>query len=173
MSKHDWVPTLWLDLFEKLLNDDKGLDNGDKWTLNFNYSQTDKVTKEEKKREWRVCSYHAHGRFKCRSCNKTWPSARVGLLFRYRLRGHRGIVMMRPFGQACRDCDDNKFYLPGFEMENVEHALLKLFKKIREKCYGEKADKFKPKSTKVLTKPHETELCEACLMGFCCQADKF
>lgn len=114
-------------------------------------------------------------RFKCGSCDKTWPSARVVVLFRYRLRSEagRGTVIIRPFGQACRSCQDDTFYLPGFVKKEVEHALLRLFGKIRKNCYGEDSDDddngSSACSAKVWTKPHEKTLCEACIKGICCQ----
>ncbi|XP_036948305.1 receptor-transporting protein 4-like [Acanthopagrus latus] len=169
----DWVPSLWMDTFEELLYDDNELDYGDQWTLNFNYNQTDKVTKEERKRGWKVYSHCAYGDFQCGSCGKTWPSARVVVLFRYRLRGERGTVIMRPFGQACRRCRDDEFDLPGFAKKEVEHALLRLFSKIRKNIYGDEDDDddngSSTCSTKVYTRPHEASLCQACIMGICCQ----
>ncbi|CAK6949444.1 receptor-transporting protein 3-like [Scomber scombrus] len=169
----DWTPSLWMDTFDELLYDDNELDYGDQWSLNFNYSQTDTLTKEEKKRGWKVYSHCAYGHFQCGSCHKIWPSARVVVLFRYRLRGDRGTVIMRPFGQACRSCQDDEFELPGFAKKEVEHALLRLFGKIRKNCYGEDDDDDEDGSSacsnKVWTKPHEKSLCEACIMGICCQ----
>uniref|UniRef100_A0A3Q3X2M4 3CxxC-type domain-containing protein n=1 Tax=Mola mola TaxID=94237 RepID=A0A3Q3X2M4_MOLML len=170
----DWVPSLWRDIFDELLCDDNELDYGDQWSLNFNYSQTDTVTKEDRKRGWKVFCHRAYGDFRCSSCDKTWPSARVVVLFRYRLRGNRGTVIMRPFGQACRRCGDEEFDLPGFSREEVEKALLRLFSKIRKNCYGEEDESDRGSSAgsaKVWTKPHEASLCEACIMGICCQDD--
>lgn len=64
ISTHeDWVPSLWLDTFEELLYDDNELDYGDQWSLNFNYRQTDTVTKEEKKRAWKVYCHCAYGKY--------------------------------------------------------------------------------------------------------------
>ncbi|XP_035537839.1 receptor-transporting protein 3-like, partial [Morone saxatilis] len=135
----EWVPSLWLDTFNELLEDNE-LDYEDQWSLNFNYTQTDTVTKEEKKRGWKVYCHRAYANFQCGSCNKTWPSARVVVLFRYRLRGDRGTVIMRPFGQSCRSCRDDEFELPGFSNKVVEEALLRLFSKIRKNCYGDEDD---------------------------------
>uniref|UniRef100_A0A3B4U9V7 Receptor-transporting protein 4-like n=2 Tax=Seriola dumerili TaxID=41447 RepID=A0A3B4U9V7_SERDU len=168
----DWIPGLWLDTFNDLLYDDNELDYGDQWTLNFNYSQTDQVTKEERKKGWKVYCCRAFGDFKCASCSKTWPSARVVVLFRYRLRSDRGTVIMRPFGQACRSCKNNMFELPGFSDKEVEQALVRLFSKIRKNIYGEDDDDdggSSASSNKVWTKPHEKTLCQACIMGICTQ----
>ncbi|KAF7669334.1 hypothetical protein LDENG_00196510 [Lucifuga dentata] len=168
----DWLPSLWLDTFEEMLDDDNELDYGDQWILNFNYRQTDTLNQEERRRGWKVYSHCAFGKFKCGSCFRTWPSARVVVLFRYRLRSEagRGTVIMRPFGQACRRCQD-EYYLPGFSQKEVKEALLRLFAKIRKNCYGEEDEEEDRSvgSNKVRTKPHEKSLCEACTMGICCQ----
>ena len=81
---------------------------------------------------------------------------------------------MRPFGQACRRCQDDEFDLPGFSQKEVEDALLRLFSKIRKNCYGDEDEDdndgdSSASSTKVWTKPHEASLCQACIMGICCQ----
>ncbi|XP_075962353.1 receptor-transporting protein 4-like [Anarhichas minor] len=170
----EWVPSLWRETFEELLDDDNELDYGDQWTLNFNYSQTDQVTVEERKRGWKVyCHSSGYGHFLCASCSKSWSSAKVTLLFRYRLRGDRGSVIMRPFGQACRSCNDNSFKQPGFAMEEVENALLRLCAKIRKNCYGEDDDDHSGGSGNRSDnrKPHEKALCQACSQGICGQSN--
>lgn len=114
-------------------------------------------------------------RFLCDTCSKTWRSAKVVVLFRYRLRSDagRGTVIMRPFGQACRSCRNDEYYRPGFSQDAVEGALVRVFAKIRKNCYGEEDDEEDDgqpaDSDKVRTKPHEKSLCEACKMGICCQ----
>uniref|UniRef100_A0A8C6LZR1 3CxxC-type domain-containing protein n=1 Tax=Nothobranchius furzeri TaxID=105023 RepID=A0A8C6LZR1_NOTFU len=112
-------------------------------------------------------------RFYCRTCRRSWPSGRVTVLFRYRLRNGRGTVLMRPFGQDCRRCQEGFFDFPGFSERAVEEALLKLFSKIRKNCYGEDdgSDRGSTASDKVWTKPHEKALCEACQQGICDQDD--
>ncbi|XP_030004087.1 receptor-transporting protein 3-like isoform X2 [Sphaeramia orbicularis] len=169
----EWLPSLWLDTFDDLLYDELEYDHGDQWTLNFSYSQTDTVTKEERKRGWKVYCHRAYGNFQCASCYKIWPSARVVVLFRYRLRSDqgRGTVIMRPFGQSCRSCNNDVFELCGFSKKEVEHALLRLFSKIRKNCYDEEEedDDSSACSTRVWTKPHEKSLCEACIQGICSQ----
>lgn len=59
----DWVPSLWMDIFDEILDNDNELDYGDQWSLNFNYTQTDIVTKEERKRGWKVYSHCAYGKY--------------------------------------------------------------------------------------------------------------
>ncbi|KAK6324190.1 hypothetical protein J4Q44_G00065290 [Coregonus suidteri] len=129
----DWTPTLWSECFEEML--DEELDSSDQWAFHFNYGLTETLTKEERRREWRVYS----PLFQCGKCFKTWRSARVVVVFRYRLQNKtaRGTVLMRPLGQACRRCRE-EFELPGFSQNEVEEALLGLFGKIRKNCYGER-----------------------------------
>ncbi|KAJ3609406.1 hypothetical protein NHX12_023929 [Muraenolepis orangiensis] len=159
--------------FDSMLEEEEELDYGDDWTLGFNYNQTDEVTHEDRKIGWKVYNHCAFGNFLCASCSKCWSSAKVMVLFRYRLRkaAERGRVIMRPFGQACRSCNADGFYRPGFSEEEVEDTLQELFKKIRKNCYGERQDggQTRPLHDVKKTKPHETELCEACLQGICCQ----
>uniref|UniRef100_A0A1A7WG06 Receptor (Chemosensory) transporter protein 2 n=1 Tax=Iconisemion striatum TaxID=60296 RepID=A0A1A7WG06_9TELE len=168
----EWTPSSWQDTFNELLDDE--IDYDDDWNLNFNYTLIDSVSPEEKRRGWKVFCYHAHGKFYCQTCRRFWPSARVTVLFHYRLRNGRGTVLMRPFGQDCRQCQEGRFVRPGFSNQKVEEVLLKLFSKIRKNCYGEddgsNGDSTSP--VQVWTKPHEKELCEACQQGICSQDDE-
>lgn len=113
--------------------------------------------------------------FECGSCRKTWPSARVVMLFHYRLRGERGTVIMRPLGQSCRNCQDT-FELPGFSDDMVRGTLQRLFSKIRKNIYDEDDDDDdggrSASSGRGWSKPHESSLCEACNMGICSQNDE-
>ncbi|CAL8238697.1 unnamed protein product [Lota lota] len=170
----DWTPSLWQNSFESLL--DQELDYGDEWTLAFSYKQTDQVTDEERKRGCKVSNYCAFGNFRCRSCSNTWSSAKVTVLFRYRLRqtAERGTVIVRPFGQSCRSCQDDVFYMAGFSEDEVDNTLLQLFRKIRKNCYRETQDRSDHATDCTIvkkTKPHRRELCEACQQGICCLDD--
>lgn len=119
-----------------------------------------------------LSSHFSHS-FRCLSCSNTWSSARVTVLFHYRLRAERGTVLMRPFRQACKSCAENSFELPGFSESAVRETLLRLFYKIRKNCYGEVDDDYEPSTSgnNRRTKPHEASLCEACAQGICCQDD--
>lgn len=119
-----------------------------------------------------LSSHFSHS-FRCSSCCNTWSSARVTVLFHYRLRAERGTVLMRPFGQACRSCAEDSFELPGFSASVVRETLLRLFCKIRKNCYGEVDDNDEPGilGYRRRTRPHEASLCEACAQGICCQDD--
>ncbi|KAL3983834.1 melatonin receptor type 1B [Sarotherodon galilaeus] len=174
----EWTPSLWYDTFNELLDDDSELDYGDRWTLKVNYNKTDEITYEERRKGWKVSTHQANGKFQCVSCKKTWGSAQVRLVFRYRLLGGQGSVIMRPFGQACLRCRGDKFNLPGFDKKEVEQALLRQFYKIRKNCYHEEdeekaEDNGRPSSeSEAKTKPHKNHLCQACRVGHCCLDDK-
>ncbi|XP_013765083.1 receptor-transporting protein 4-like isoform X3 [Pundamilia nyererei] len=139
-----WAPSLWTHTFEELFCGDNALDYGEPWSLTFSYKQTDKLSKKENRRGWKVFSHCAYGNFQCASCRRIWPSVRVVLLFRYRLRGE------------------------------AKEALLRLFSEIRKNCYGEedKNEEGDSGATRRRSKPHEKTLCEACCFGLCCQDDK-
>ncbi|KAF6737914.1 Receptor-transporting protein 3 [Oryzias melastigma] len=134
----NWLPSLWVETFEDLL--DEQLDYEDDWSFQFNYSLTKELTAREKGRGWKISCQCSKAQFKCGSCGNSWFSARVTLLFHYRLRRGRGTVIMRPFGQSCRNCQDDNFYLPGFVPKTVEDILIKVFSKIRKNCYMENDD---------------------------------
>lgn len=53
-----------MEIFDELI-DDNELDYGDDWRLNFNYSQTSCVSKEERKRGWKVYCNTAFGKYVC------------------------------------------------------------------------------------------------------------
>lgn len=117
-----------------------------------------------------TCPLISHS-FQCGSCRKTWPSARVVVLFRYRLRGERGTVIMRPFRQSCRRCQST-FEFPGFSDDVVTEVLCRLFSKIRKNIYNEdEGGSPSNDSRSVWTKPHESSLCEACRDGICLEND--
>ncbi|XP_024150668.1 receptor-transporting protein 3 [Oryzias melastigma] len=168
----DWLPSLWVETFEDLL--DEQLDYEDDWSFQFNYRLTNELTAQEKRRGWKISCQCSKAQFKCGSCGNSWFSARVTLLFHYRLRRGRGTVIMRPLGQSCRNCQDDNFYFPGFVTKTVEDILIKVFSKIRKNCYMENDENNVPNtepSTKRYTKPHESSLCESCLLGICNQDD--
>uniref|UniRef100_H3C2R9 3CxxC-type domain-containing protein n=1 Tax=Tetraodon nigroviridis TaxID=99883 RepID=H3C2R9_TETNG len=164
------IPGLWSDVFDMLLDEYAELDYGDSWRLNFNYSLTDRLDQGGRRRGWKIFCHRGPGSFQCGSCRKTWPSARVVVVFHYRLRGGRGTVIMRPFKQSCRRCPDT-FQFPGFSEDAVREALLKLFSKIRKNIYNDDDGDGAPPDNhgRVWTKPHETLLCEACSNGICKQ----
>lgn len=58
-----WIPSLWLDIFNELLNDDNELDYGDDWNLNFNYGLMDTLTDQERRRGWKIHHPCAFGKY--------------------------------------------------------------------------------------------------------------
>ncbi|KAM9838961.1 receptor-transporting protein 3-like [Aulostomus maculatus] len=167
----DWRPALWQETLEELLNDETVFEYADQWTLNFNYN----LSNEERRRGWKIFSPCVHGQFRCSACNKTWSSARITVLFHYRLLSNRarGTVIMRPYRQGCRSCTNDDFELPGFSQKNVEQVLHWLLAKIRKNCYGEPVDDVVVSRRPTWrTKPHERDLCEACIEGSCCEDDE-
>ncbi|KAI1901706.1 hypothetical protein AGOR_G00037150 [Albula goreensis] len=167
----DLTPSLWESTFNKLLEEE--LEYNDTWVFRFNNSLHEQLSPEEKRRGWKIYCPSAFGQFKCKTCSKTWPSARVMVLFHYRLQKERGTVVMRRFGQKCRRCNGD-FARPGFSPRVVEEVLLKLISKIRKNCYGEEDEGggCSSESTVVWTKPHESSLCEACAKGICSKVDQ-
>lgn len=59
----EWSASLWLDIFNELLNDDDELNYGDDWNLNFNYGLTDNVTGQERRRGWKIHHHCAQGKY--------------------------------------------------------------------------------------------------------------
>ncbi|XP_030004084.1 receptor-transporting protein 4-like [Sphaeramia orbicularis] len=177
-SGAEWLPSLWQDTFEKLLLRDKELDYGDHWTIDFSYIQTNTLSLEERRGGWKVSCHCTNGKFQCASCQRMWPSARVQVLFRYRLWTGQGwgTVIMRPFGQSCHYCRNDVFEFCGFLKRDVKQTLRRLFAKIRKNCYGEEDGEVSYSlpvcAPKAKAKPHESSLCEACDMGICSQQDR-
>nr|XP_023659774.1 receptor-transporting protein 4-like isoform X2 [Paramormyrops kingsleyae] len=159
----DWTPALWSDTFAQLEEDE--LEHGDSWAFQFNYSLTETLTKEERRRGWKIYCHRAYGRFRCSSCPNQWTSDRAVVLFAYRHERFRnqGKVMIRLFGQRCLNCRMNYEQLE-LSMRTV---LRDLVLEIRRKCYHERnapapqghgSDNIE----RVMTGPHREELCEAC-----------
>ncbi|KAJ8273242.1 hypothetical protein GJAV_G00099320 [Gymnothorax javanicus] len=168
-----WTPALWIDTFHEIIEEE--LEYDDWWSFHFAYRQQNDLSERERRMGWKIYCPSARGNFRCGACSKTWPSARISLLFRYRLLSEeaRGTVLMRPFGQECRRCV-GAFERPGFSREEIKKVLLNLIGKIKKNCYGEHEEGSRDflSSEKVRTKPHESSLCEACHQGMCCAEDR-
>jgi len=72
------------------------------------------------------------GRFQCSQCLYRWSSAKVHILFHMCY----GMVRMRIFRQACRQCHDPQLEEPIFSLENIERLLHNLVLKILEDFYN-------------------------------------
>ncbi|XP_043926215.1 receptor-transporting protein 3-like [Protopterus annectens] len=167
---------VWIDTFNYLI--DEELDYNDRWFLNFNYKITNTLSSEKRKEGWKISSKCAYASFCCSRCNRQWHSARVLVIFHYRLREkmERGHVIMRPFRQVCDACKSNgeHYEIPRFSEDKVEEILLGLLSKIKKNCYREDYhdDGIDSGCSKVYrTKPHKSSLCEACKDGICCKDD--
>ncbi|KAJ8386292.1 hypothetical protein AAFF_G00174880 [Aldrovandia affinis] len=144
------------------------LEYTDSWTFRLS-----SLTEDERRQGFKICRISAKGHFKCGTCSKSWSSARVMILFHYRLHAKigRGTVAMQPFGQACLRCKGG-FKPAGFSPETVETVLLRLISKIKKNCYGEaEEDAGYYGDEKAGGKPHESSLCEACSRGMCSEAN--
>ena len=56
-----WVPGLWLDIFDTLVDD--WLYYKDNWVLSFNYSSLDVLDQKQKTRGWKIFCNRAHGKY--------------------------------------------------------------------------------------------------------------
>ena len=113
-------------------------------------------------------------KFECstNTCNNNWTSANGGAIFRYwRLSSsNNGKVKLFLGGQRCKRCED-LFEDAKWDEVNIEGAIKKLLKKVREKCYGSDdsatstAEKHYIAAN--MAAPHQTHLCQACEPGVC------
>ncbi|GLD58565.1 receptor-transporting protein 3-like protein [Lates japonicus] len=88
------------------------LDYGTQWTLNFNYSQTDKSHQEERKKGWKITRLQA------------WP---------WREDSDHAAPLVRPARRCQATCLNSWFS----KKEVEQQALLRLISKIRKNCYGQ------------------------------------
>ncbi|XP_077146376.1 receptor-transporting protein 3-like [Ranitomeya variabilis] len=169
---------IWIDTFEQLQKKDLQERYEKKWILQFNYSLENSLNEEQKQKKWKISQTTKFGSFTCLKCSHFWNSSRVTLIFHYCLRKNKtGTVLLRPFSQMCRECDNNKFINPTFNVKSVKESLENLILKIKKNCYHEKTDSDNQDNRHhkiIRTKPHERDLCEACMAGICNKdQDKF
>ncbi|XP_040287014.1 receptor-transporting protein 3-like [Bufo bufo] len=161
---------IWIDTFQSLQKKDLEERYRKRWILQFNYKLVDILTEEQRKKGWKISQTTKFASFTCPKCSHFWNSGRVTLIFHYCLgKTKRGTVLLLPCGQMCRQCSNDSFINPTFKDENVEAILENLILKIRKNCYHEKIDSNiqNIKQRIIRTKPHESDLCEACMMGIC------
>ncbi|XP_078521512.1 receptor-transporting protein 3-like [Lissotriton helveticus] len=164
----------WIDLFNEIQEEELEEEHGDTWQLHFNYSITNELAQEKRKEGWKVFEKASYGSFTCSKCSHFWNSAKICIVFHYRLRERagRGQVLMRPFRQQCRECGSKTWCTPRFNDSEIEDILLILIAKIKKNCYHE-VDPDEPTPTgpnTIPTTPHHKELCEACQQGICTKA---
>ncbi|XP_077343700.1 receptor-transporting protein 2-like isoform X2 [Lithobates pipiens] len=161
---------IWIDIFDELQETELEQRYGKTWVLQFNYNLKPTLTQEQRQNGWKISQTTTNGSFTCFRCQHFWNSGRVTLIFHYCLgRGKRGTVVLRPFEQSCRECNNNFYIKPTFNEEKVETILEKVILKIRKNCYKEDIDTGgQDRDRRVLrTKPHEKDHCEACAEGVC------
>lgn len=107
------------------------------------------------------------GRFQCSQCLYRWSSAKVHILFHMCY----GMVRMRIFRQACRQCHDPQLEEPIFSLENIERLLHNLVLKILEDFYNvpmQSADLLEVVVDGChASGPHDRTRCEGCRLGVC------
>ncbi|XP_041038251.1 receptor-transporting protein 3-like [Carcharodon carcharias] len=153
----------WIDSFTRYMDEQE---YGEKWTLNFNYNLQPYLEGDQKAKGWKVYQTSSFGRFECH-CSNSWSSAHVVILFHYRLRRNRGLVLLRLFKQSCRYCVYNAELKPQVNHNQMQNVFNRLIFKIRKNCYRETVEEVERDLRYRKTKPHETSLCEACHLGIC------
>ncbi|XP_010715065.1 receptor-transporting protein 2-like [Meleagris gallopavo] len=110
---------------------------------------------------------HVSGRFQCSQCLYKWSSAKVHILFHMCY----GMVLMRIFRQACRQCHEPQLEEPIFSLENIERLLHNLVLKILEDFYNvpmQSADLLEVVVDGChASGPHDRTHCEGCRLGVC------
>ncbi|XP_008589452.1 PREDICTED: receptor-transporting protein 4 isoform X1 [Galeopterus variegatus] len=123
-------------------------------------------------RGWKQYQQRAFGRFRCSSCQRSWASAQVHVLFHtYWEDGRaRGQVRVRLFAQRCQKCSWPQYEMPEFSPDSTTRILNNLVRHILERYYGGGIRKF-PQMPVIAEVPlegsHDSANCEACTLGFC------
>lgn len=135
------------------------------------------VSSLEPENGWLETRYKGMAAFECSNtiaCNNRWTSANGWAIFHYRLaganNGRRGKVKLFLGGQKCRKCND-VFENAKWDEVNIEGAIQKLLKKVEQKFYGLNNDATSTTENRYIpanmTAPHQTHLCQLCLLGNC------
>ncbi|XP_072894915.1 receptor-transporting protein 3-like [Hemitrygon akajei] len=153
----------WIEHFNNLIEEQCS----EPWSLNFRYNIVNELDDRQRANGWKIYQTSAFGKFNCR-CSNSWSSARVNIIFHYRLKQQRGSVLLRPFRQQCRECTNPQWLKPQVNSTQMDQVLGRLIAKILKNCYKvpdvDDRDRFlKPRRTS----PHEKDLCEACKLGIC------
>ncbi|XP_032887963.1 receptor-transporting protein 3-like [Amblyraja radiata] len=141
------------------------------WALNFNYNLRNELDAQRRAKGWKIYVTSTFAKFICRRCSNSWSSYRASMVFHYRLRRKSGIVLLRLFQQQCRECKNPIMHKPQVNSDQMYEVLDRLILKILKNCYrvpnlveeGRAVNHRK-------TKPHESNLCEACGLGMCNQS---
>ena len=157
MTHQEWQ-IKFTELFSKI---------GDPWNLEI-------VSNFVPENGWLETRYKRMARFECstNACNNKWTCANGMAIFRHRrLSGsNNGNVKLFLGGQKCKRCKD-VFEFAKWDGVNIEGAINKLLKKVREKCYGLEDSATSTAENHYIaanmTAPHQTHLCQACEQGVC------
>uniref|UniRef100_A0A8C9EVJ0 3CxxC-type domain-containing protein n=1 Tax=Pavo cristatus TaxID=9049 RepID=A0A8C9EVJ0_PAVCR len=136
----------------------------DPWT----FQEDDSLQVHSLKPGWtEFLQNHVSGRFQCSQCLYKWSSAKVHILFHMCY----GMVQMRIFRQACRQCHEPQLEEPIFTLENIERLLHNLVLKILEDFYNvpmQSADLLEVVVDGChASGPHDRTRCEGCRLGVC------
>ncbi|GAB0193606.1 receptor-transporting protein 3-like [Grus japonensis] len=137
------------------------------WTL----QEDDSLQVHDLKPGWKEFVQHrAFGRFQCSQCFREWSSAKVHILFRMCWCQGQGMVCMRAFRQACRQCPDPQLEEPKFSQETMEMLLHNLVLKILQYFYHlpiQPSDLLEVVVDRPVRGLHDSARCEGCQLGVC------
>ncbi|XP_026710784.1 receptor-transporting protein 3-like [Athene cunicularia] len=156
---------IWQDIFAVKIAD---MHLTEPWTL----QEDDTLQVHVLKPGWKeFVQPRALGRFQCSQCFRQWSSARVHILF-HMCRQHQGqgMVWMRAFRQACRQCPNPRLEKPMFSQETVERLLHNLVLKILKYFYHmpvQTSDLMEVVVDALVVGPHDSARCEGCQLGVC------
>ncbi|CAM9324228.1 unnamed protein product [Bubo scandiacus] len=155
----------WQDIFAMKIAD---MHLTEPWTL----QEDDTLQVHILKPGWKEFVQHrALGRFQCSQCFHEWSSAKVHVLFHMcRQRLGQGMVWMRAFRQACRQCPNPRLEEPTFSQETVERLLHNLVLKILKYFYHvpvQPSDLLEVVVDALVAGPHDSARCEGCQLGVC------
>ncbi|XP_078003496.1 receptor-transporting protein 3 [Phascolarctos cinereus] len=159
---------LWEQIFQQIIREKKPQH---RWTLEVDSG----LEVKSLQRGWRQNKHKGLARsFQCSLCGHSWVSAQVLILFQMCLQKPYGQVKMRVFAQHCQKCSTTLFEEPEFSQKGIQGVLGCLVAQILLKCYGESvplgAAREDPFRSAIVSGPHDTENCEACLLGIFCQS---
>uniref|UniRef100_A0A669PTF8 3CxxC-type domain-containing protein n=1 Tax=Phasianus colchicus TaxID=9054 RepID=A0A669PTF8_PHACC len=154
-----WTMTTWQRIFAEKAANMKVMDP---WT----FQEDNNLQVHSLKPGWtEFLQNRVSGRFQCSQCLYKWSSAKVHILFHMCY----GMVLMRIFRQACRQCHDPQLEEPIFSLENIERLLHNVVLKILEDFYNvpmQSADLLEVVVDGCRASgPHDRTHCEGCKLG--------
>ncbi|XP_061593268.1 receptor-transporting protein 3-like [Cololabis saira] len=106
--------------------------------------------------------------FTCRRCGRPWPSNEVKVIFYIRHADDQGTVIVKVFGQSCKNCEEAPMETPQISLENIEILMHELVEMIKIYFYHEEDSgrRWNPIRL-VINSTHEPDHCEGCKNGMC------